>query len=85
MIHCQKNQALIASTFLEKSELDDAYSNFPLRAARVTVARVNGTTVHNASHPAAQLKTAAASRGQKLVRAAGSDSSPMTLTAALQM
>jgi len=45
------------------------HSNLPLRAASGTAAHVNGTTVHNASHPAAQLKTAAASRGQTLVRA----------------
>jgi len=61
------------------------HSNLPLRAARDMAARVNGTAIHNASHPAAQLKAAAASRGQKLVRAAGSVSSAMTLTAALQM
>jgi len=61
------------------------HSNLPLRAARDTAARVNGTTVHNASYLAAQLKTAAASRGQTLVRVAGSLNSAMTLTAALQM
>jgi hypothetical protein len=54
------------------------HSNFSLRAARDTAARVNGTTLHNASHPAPQLKTAAVSRGQTLVRAAGSVSSVMT-------
>jgi len=32
------------------------HSNLSLRAARDTAARVNGTTVHNAPHPAAQLK-----------------------------
>jgi len=61
------------------------HSNLPLRAARDTAARVNGTTVHNASYPAAQVKASPASHGQTLVRAAGSLSIAVTLTAALQM
>ena len=51
------------------------------RAARYRSARGNDTTVHNASHPAARHKTAAASRGVTLVRAVGRVSSAMTLTA----
>jgi hypothetical protein len=60
------------------------HNHFPLREARDRAARANGTTVYNDTHLAARQKTAAASRGETLVPPAGSASSAVTLTAALQ-
>ena len=60
-------------------------SNVRLRAARDGAARVNSTTVHNVSHPAARHKTAAASREEMLVHAAGSVSRAVTLKAVLRV
>jgi ribosomal protein S27E len=60
------------------------HSNVPLRAARVTTARGNSSTVHNTCHLAARHKTAADSCGETLVPPAGGVSSAMTLTAALR-
>jgi hypothetical protein len=60
------------------------HSNFSLRATHDRAASGNGTTVHNASHVAARnTKVAADSSGEKLVPAAGSVTSDVTLTAAL--
>ena len=67
------NEDLIASTFLEESELSGTTRRLPLRAQRDTAARVLSTNVHNAR------------RGGKLARAAGSVSSAMTLTAELRI
>jgi hypothetical protein len=53
--------------------------NFPVR-----VARGNGTTVHEASHPAERQEIAAASRVKMLVPVFRSVRSATTLTAAQQ-
>jgi len=44
------NEDLIASTFLEESELGSTTQRLPLRAERDTDARFMCTNVHNASH-----------------------------------
>jgi len=59
------------------------YSNFSLRGTRDRAASGNGTAVHNASHLAARHTTAVDSSGERLVPAAGSVTSDVTLTAAL--
>jgi len=60
-------------------------SDFPLRAGRDGDACGNNTTVHNASLPAARYKTAAVSREETLVHAAGGVSSAATFIAALRI
>jgi hypothetical protein len=73
----------IVSTFL-KIVNQTTIQQILTRAVRGKSARVNGTTCHKASpHPAARNKTTSASSREKLVSAAGSVCSAMTLTAAL--
>jgi len=49
--------------------------------ARDRSAGGNSSTVHSASHPAAQRKTAASGRGERLIPAAGSVSSAAEIAA----
>jgi len=74
------NQELIG-TFVEKSKVGDPNTATSRPEQRMTAVRGNGTAVHNFSHKSA----AAARSGEKLVPAAGSVSSAMTLTAALRI
>lgn len=72
-------------TFLEIPNQITQCSNVPLTAARYGAYRGKGATVHNDSHLAARLTTAAASRGEKPVPVAGNARSAVNLTAALRI
>jgi len=58
------------------------HSNFPLRPARDRATPGNDTTLHSASHQAAWLNTATASRGYQHFPTAAGVSTAVTLTAA---
>jgi hypothetical protein len=73
---------LIASTFLEKSELNDATQKLP---AQNSAAPANSMNVQNASHLAACHKQATACSKEIVDSATGSISRIVTLTAALQI
>jgi len=59
---------VIASIFVEKSELYDTTHQLTLKAARDRAARGNGTTVHSASHLAERHKTTPASGRENVSR-----------------